>query len=118
MPAPLAVSVGEAAREFLAQTPARWPLVERGVDALEGIQYPAKWPWLESDFRRQDESDDALFYAEPRLVRHIDAGAIEGLTRWYAEHLPQGPSAAILDVCSSWISHLPPAFSAGRVAGT
>ena len=55
--------------------------------------------------RRQDEADDALFYSEPRFVRHIDDGAIAGLTRWYEAQLPSGRESAILDVCSSWISY-------------
>jgi hypothetical protein len=28
-------------------------------------------------FRRIDESDDELFYSQPRLVVHIDEGAIK-----------------------------------------
>ncbi|MCX5659385.1 MAG: methyltransferase domain-containing protein [Planctomycetota bacterium] len=56
-------------------------------------------------FRRDDESDDALFYAQPRLVTHIDDPAIAAVTRLYRERLPRG--GAILDLMSSWISHLP-----------
>ncbi len=56
-------------------------------------------------FEKQDPSDDKLFYAMPRLVTHIDDGAIATLTSFYAEKLPDG--AAVLDLMSSWISHLP-----------
>jgi len=31
-------------------------------------------------FARLDETDDALFYEPPRLVQHIDDGAIAALT--------------------------------------
>ena len=70
---------------------------------------------------RYDESSDAVFYEGPRFVTHIDDGAIGALTAFYAEHLPpcgdQRPEdTAVLDICSSWISHYPGRL-AGRVAG-
>ena len=66
-------------------------------------------------FRRDDESDDALFYAEPRFVTHIDDGAIEAVTQLYRELLPR--DGAILDLMSSWISHLPGEVRYRRVTG-
>jgi SAM-dependent methyltransferase len=56
-------------------------------------------------FARADESDDALFYAAPRMVVHIDPATIAALTEFYRERLPAG--GAILDLMSSWVSHLP-----------
>ncbi len=66
-------------------------------------------------FARSDESDDALFYRQPRLVAHIEAASIAAVTQLYREILP--PGDAILDLMSSWISHLPPEMSFARVAG-
>ena len=66
-------------------------------------------------FRREDEAPDALFYREPRLVTHIDAGAIAAVTQLYREFFP--PGGAILDLMSSWISHLPDEARYSRVAG-
>jgi SAM-dependent methyltransferase len=68
-------------------------------------------------FARLDESDDAAFYAEPRLVQHIDEATLAALTAWYAEVL--APGADVLDLMSSWVSHLPPAeaLPLGRVVG-
>ena len=66
-------------------------------------------------FRREDESPDDLFYAEPRLVTHIDEGAIAAVTQLYREYLPAG--GAVLDLMSSWVSHLPPAVAYPRVVG-
>ena len=66
-------------------------------------------------FERQDDSDDALFYAEPRLVAHIDAATIDALTAFYAERLPA--NCRVLDLMSSWISHLPADRSFAHVAG-
>ena len=66
-------------------------------------------------FRRMDESDDRLFYTEPRLVTHIDDHAIAAIGRYFSETLPEG--GIILDLMSSWRSHLPPGFRAARVVG-
>ena len=57
-------------------------------------------------FARLDESPDDLFYASPRFVTHIDDAAIAAVTELYREYFP--PGGAILDLMSSWISHLPP----------
>ena len=66
-------------------------------------------------FRRADESDDAQFYVWPRLVHHIDDGARAAVTALYREHLSSGDD--VLDLMSSWVSHLPPDLELGRVAG-
>jgi SAM-dependent methyltransferase len=66
-------------------------------------------------FGRVDTSDDALFYQMPRLVAHIDPGTIAALTRYYADVLP--PGARVLDLMSSWISHLPDAARYASVSG-
>lgn len=66
-------------------------------------------------FDRQDESPDSVFYSVPRLVVHIDDATIEALTAFYAETLTAG--ADVLDLMSSWVSHLPPNANLGRVAG-
>lgn len=67
-------------------------------------------------FRRADESSDADFYAVPRLVAHIEPETIEAVTQLYRELLP--PNGAILDLMSSWISHLPSEMRFSRVAAT
>ncbi|MGI4880284.1 MAG: hypothetical protein ACRYG4_22680 [Janthinobacterium lividum] len=56
-------------------------------------------------FDKVDGGDDLAFYAPPRLVTHIDEGAVAALTGFYRELLPDG--GHILDLMSSWISHLP-----------
>lgn len=55
--------------------------------------------------RKLDESDDALFYAEPRFVHHLDAAFRSRLTRLCLERIPT--DAVVLDLMSSWVSHLP-----------
>jgi Methyltransferase domain len=66
-------------------------------------------------FDRQDETDDAHFYSMPRFVVHIDAETIAALTQVYRELLPQ--QGAILDLMSSWVSHLPQDMEFARIAG-
>jgi SAM-dependent methyltransferase len=66
-------------------------------------------------FRRVDELPDADFYREPRFVLHIDHPAILTVTQIYRETFP--PGGAILDLMSSWVSHLPPEIVYARVAG-
>jgi ubiquinone/menaquinone biosynthesis C-methylase UbiE/tetratricopeptide (TPR) repeat protein len=73
-------------------------------------------PALPSDaFRRVDEAADDEFYREARLVTHIDDAAIAAVTELYRERLPAG--GAILDLMSSWVSHLPDDVLFGRVVG-
>ena len=66
-------------------------------------------------FQRYDETDDRHFYRQPRLVNHIDEAAVRATTHLYAEYLPAGGN--ILDLMSSWVSHLPTHIPYGRVAG-
>ena len=66
-------------------------------------------------FRRQDESDDRLFYAQPRLVVHIDEHAIAAIRAFFEKVLP--PRGVVLDLMSSWRSHLPEGLHAKKVVG-
>jgi len=66
-------------------------------------------------FQRQDESPDERFYASPRLVTHIDDQAIAAVTQLYREFFPA--EGRILDLMSSWISHLPPEVQYRQVVG-
>jgi hypothetical protein len=72
-------------------------------------------PLLEEAFRRYDETPDEEFYRAPRLVTHIDERAIAAVTQLYREYFPRG--GAILDLMSSWVSHLPPEIMYDRVVG-
>jgi SAM-dependent methyltransferase len=71
------------------------------------VQFPPEY------FRRYDESSDELFYSLPRLVVHIDDEAIAAVTQLYSELLPE--SGQVLDLMSSWRSHLPHSFK-GKVS--
>ena len=60
-------------------------------------------PWF---FARDDSGVDAAFYRQPRFVTHIDDGAIEAVSALYSELGVDGPDARVLDLMSSWVSHL------------
>ena len=72
-------------------------------------------PFGPEHFRRDDERPDAVFYAEPRLVVHIDQFAIEAIREYLLGVLPSG--GVILDLMSSWRSHLPEGQPRGKVVG-
>ena len=74
-----------------------------------GNSYPAAL------FRRQDESDDRLFYSMPRLVVHVDEPAIKAITGYLTAELPG--NGAVLDLMSSWRSHLPTVVPFSAVTG-
>jgi SAM-dependent methyltransferase len=69
----------------------------------------------EEAFSRYDETPDEEFYRVPRLVTHIDEQAIAAVTLLYREYFP--PGGDILDLMSSWVSHLPPEIGYRRVIG-
>jgi SAM-dependent methyltransferase len=66
-------------------------------------------------FARVDEAPDGEFYSEPRFVLHVDPETVAALAELYREELP--PNGALLDLMSSWVSHLPGDVAFSRVAG-
>ncbi|OIS96836.1 PREDICTED: uncharacterized protein LOC109234222 [Nicotiana attenuata] len=58
---------------------------------------------------------DREFYAYPRFVTHVDDRFISSLTNLYRERLR--PEFEILDLMSSWVSHLPQEVKYKRVVG-
>jgi len=66
-------------------------------------------------FARLDPRADPLFYAEPRLVQHIDSAAIAVVGGIYARFLQ--PGMRVLDLMSSWVSHLPESCADLTVTG-
>ncbi|KAL5793285.1 hypothetical protein ACOSP7_001879 [Xanthoceras sorbifolium] len=58
---------------------------------------------------------DREFYGYPRFVTHVDDGFISTLTNLYRQRLR--PGSEILDLMSSWVSHLPKEVKYKRVVG-
>ena len=59
--------------------------------------------------------DDRNWYSQPRLCTHVDDEFLAQLTQLYRERIPAG--GKVLDMCSSWISHLPPEVEYSEVVG-
>ncbi len=66
-------------------------------------------------FGKVDDGDDLLFYEPVRLVTHIDEAATAALTAFYATLLR--PGDRVLDLMSSWVSHLPATLPLAAVIG-
>jgi len=111
-------SGGTSSRSFVAGARPR-----QGVSPVEqilkNVEWPDEFPFKPEDFSRFDESSDTLFYSVPRFVTHIDDQAIQALTEYYSEVLPPSntPGVAILDMCSSWVSHYPPGYRQEKIVG-
>ncbi|KAL3687657.1 hypothetical protein R1sor_013966 [Riccia sorocarpa] len=86
---------------------------------LKDVEWPEKFPFKQEDFQRYDEASDKAFYEYPRFVTHIDDPAIKALSQYYATVFPPSntPGVAILDLCSSWISHYPNGYRQDKVVG-
>lgn len=67
---------------------------------LEAMEFPPGF------FDRADPAPDAVFYRMDRFVTHIDEGAVAAVGALYRE---LGLTGEVLDLCSSWVSHLDPA---------
>ncbi|KAL7168577.1 hypothetical protein ACSBR2_038922 [Camellia fascicularis] len=86
---------------------------------LKNVEWLEQFPFKEEDFQRFDESPDTSFYESPCFVTHIDNPAIAALTKYYSEVFPPNNTLgiAILDMCSSWVSHFPVAYKQDRIVG-
>ena len=104
--------------EIESSIPATWENDDIGIDIDDddSDKYSDK-----SSFSRLDPSPDAAFYAEPRFVEHVDERAAERMASYISDRLlHRGDS--VLDLCSSWTSHIRPGRGASelglaRVAG-
>ncbi|MCB1738522.1 MAG: methyltransferase domain-containing protein [Gammaproteobacteria bacterium] len=81
-------------------------LITAGVGMQAKPPEAGRVTWLdEHALRCEDEADDAQFYGPARLVHHLDANARALLAARYDEELR--PGVQVLDLMSSWTSHLP-----------
>lgn len=93
----------------------------RFVELFEGpgMQVPPDAPQAcylpEGALDRQDETDDAAFYAGPRLVHHLDAACRAEIAALHGRFL--APGMRVLDLMSSWASHLPETATDLEVTG-
>ncbi|MBU1275012.1 MAG: methyltransferase domain-containing protein [Proteobacteria bacterium] len=64
---------------------------------------------------REDEDPDAVFYEKPRLVGHLDSQASANVAQLYGRLI--SPGSRVLDLMSSYQSHLPPGLELAEVVG-
>ncbi|MGA6927201.1 MAG: methyltransferase domain-containing protein [Desulfosarcina sp.] len=101
---------------------------ERGGSSMDWVglltQGPgmqARWQGKPTDFfsgkpfARRNEQADEHFYANPRLVHHIDQTARDMVSDLYKRFVADG--MRVLDLMSSWESHLPTAVNPLEVSG-
>lgn len=94
-------------------------IAERLIQTDSGLQAP--YPGITSDFysvypfTRPDEREDAMFYTNPRMVNHLDSTALAQVKAIYARLLQ--PEMRVLDLMSSWVSHLPESLMDLHVTG-
>jgi SAM-dependent methyltransferase len=88
---------------------------------IDGPGLQIRWHGQPTDFfppaalQRTDDRPDAGFYLQPRFVSHLDPRARETISRLYGRLLR--PGMLILDLMSSWQSHLPAALEPLEVVG-
>jgi hypothetical protein len=84
-----------------------------------GMQIP--YPGVATDFYstypfpREDEGNDTIFYSSPRLINHLDNTAIDQVESIYSRLISSG--SKILDLMSSWVSHLPDTLEDYKTTG-
>ncbi len=87
----------------------------------EGPGMQARWQSAPTDFfsdapfSRKDRQPDDRFYASPRLVHHLDDTARDMVADLYKRFVHDGMQ--VLDLMSSWVSHLPRTVKPGSVSG-
>jgi len=68
-----------------------------------------------SDREKLDLNDDEIFYKQPRYVHHLSSSFRTRLTNLYSEYLLE--HHVILDLMSSWVSHLPEKTKYKKIIG-
>lgn len=102
--------------------------VERGGSCIDWIETISTGPGMQirienrptdffskHSFNRLDESPDDRFYRKPRFVNHVDDQAVEFIQKIYSGLLQ--PGMIVLDLMSSWASHLTPQIKLQAVTG-
>ena len=58
-----------------------------------------------SQFARLDSKPDSIFYSDPQFVEHVDENAVRSMTNYISKEAIR-PGDTVLDLCSSWSSHI------------
>jgi len=101
---------------------------EHGGTAYDWVEQALAGPGMQSRYNgaatrffdgpaleRDDPDDDRRFYDQARMVPHIDERAIATISDLYGRLI--SPGARVLDLMSSWTSHLPNDLETASVTG-
>ncbi len=87
----------------------------------QGVGMQARWQdrptdfFSDAPFERLDGSPDSIFYAKPRLVRHIDDAAMDMVRQIQARFVQA--DMTVLDLMGSWETHLPESTGIKKLMG-
>ncbi len=94
-------------------------IVDALTDGGPGMQCPMKGGKVDfeqaDNFAREDAAADAIFYAQARMVQHVDSQARDFIKRVYRSFIR--PGDRVLDLMSSWVSHLDDIAPPAKVTG-
>lgn len=96
--------------EIESSIPKDWTDIENPISTSDPSQL----------FGRLDKQPDSIFYSTPRFVEHVDDNAVSLMTEYISKTAIQQPrDVDVLDLCSSWTSHIDPtvARTLRRVSG-
>jgi SAM-dependent methyltransferase len=71
--------------------------------------------WSDMPFMRRDCRSDLAFYDQPRLIAHLDQTAQDELAALHGQLL--APNSQVLDLMSSWQTHLPEELALAELVG-
>lgn len=93
-----------------------WMEIVCSGPGMQGRYRSAKTDFFSDDpFVRADEEGDSVFYQKPRLVTHVDDQALKTIRKLYARLLQ--PDMKVLDLMSSYKSHLPESVKLKEAVG-
>ncbi len=94
--------------EIESSIPSSWETEENPITSSVGGSSGSN-----TQFARLDDKPDSIFYEDPRFVEHVDEIAVKLMTEYISNTAIQpGRDSAVLDLCSSWTSHIE-----GKTAG-
>jgi SAM-dependent methyltransferase len=119
LPLSLSVTVGAVSSKASERGGAMRDWIETITQGV-GMQAPLRGQATDffgpGTFARGDETNDAIFYQDPRMVQHMDDTALSLVKDLYGRFVQ--PGMQVLDMMASWDSHLPHARrSLSRVTG-
>lgn len=96
--------------------PSSHPTLQHDLGDLDLDRNTIEVVYRPGAFRREDETDDRVFYAADRMVSHLDASALASIQKLISGLVVE-TNPVILDLMASWDSHLPADIDPSRCVG-